>query len=94
VRELQKALVARHGQKLSLTGYDECIAIKTNFNFCQKLQSLEFSLQWGLSISQTGGQYALLLALSQGLGYAVSDGSFKDKKGSVAWIIEDPTSAL
>jgi len=37
VRELQKASVARHGQKLCLTGYNECIAIKTNFDFCQKL---------------------------------------------------------
>jgi len=32
--------------------------------------------------------------LSSGLGYAVSDGSFKDERGSAAWIIECPTSAL
>jgi len=32
--------------------------------------------------------------LSSGLGYAVSDGSFKDERGSAAWIIEGPMLAL
>jgi len=92
VSELQKATVSRQGQKLCLTGYHTCEATNNNLDFCQKIRASEFALQWGLSIHQTGGQYALLEFFSQGLGYAVSDGSFKDAKGSAAWIIEGPTS--
>jgi len=94
VRELQKATVTRQGQKLSLTGYNERKAINTNLDLCQKLCSSKFALQWGISISQMRGQYALISALSRSLGYAMSDGSFKDEKGSKAWIIKGPTSAL
>ena len=79
MRELQKATVGRHGQKLSLTGHAECEVINTNMDFCQKLCSSEFALQWGLSINQKGSQSALTSVLSSGLGYAVSDGSFKDE---------------
>jgi len=92
--EVQKATVVRHGQKLCLTGYDECEAINTNMDFCQKLRSSEFALQWGLSINQTGSQLALTSVLLSGLGYAVSDSAFKDEWGAAAGIIEGPTSAL
>jgi len=80
VRELHKAMVAKQGQKLSLTGYNVCKAINTNLDSCQKLCSSKFALQWEISISQMGGQHKLISALSHGLGYAVSNGSFKDKK--------------
>jgi len=33
-------------------------------------------------------------ALSQGIGYAVSNGSYKDKMGAAAWIIKGLTSNL
>ncbi len=92
--EIKKATVARHGQKWCLTGYNECEAINTNMDWCQKLRSSEFTLQWGLTINQTGSQSALTNTFSGGLGYAVSDGSFKDEWGSAAWIIEGPTSEL
>jgi len=92
--ELHKASIARHGQKLCLTRYDACEEALTNQDFCQWLRSVEFSLQWGLSVQQTGGQQTLLQTLSQGQGYAVSDGSYKDEMGAAAWIIEGPTLAL
>jgi len=71
-----------------------CNAVPTNQDFCQRLQSAEFSQQWGLSVQQIGGQTALLHAMSHGHSYAVSDGSYKDERGTAAWIIEGPTSAL
>jgi len=92
--EVQKATVACHGQKLCLTGYDACEVINTNMDLCQKLCLSEFAIQWGLAINQTGSQLALINVLSSGLGYVVSDGSLKDKRGSAVWIIEGPTSAL
>jgi len=94
LREIKKATVVRQGQKWCLMGYDECEAINTNMDWCQKLRSSEFTLQWGLTINQTGSQSALTNAFSGGLGYVVSDGSFKDERGSAAWIIEGPTSEL
>jgi len=92
--KIKKATIARHGQKLCLTGYDACEAINTNMDWCQKLCSSEFAIQRGLKINQTGSQSALTNAFSCGLGYAVSDGSFKDERGSATWIIDGPTSAL
>jgi len=77
--EVKKATVTCHGQKLCLTCYDACEAINTNMNLCQKLRSSEFALQWGLTINQTGSQLALTNVLLSGLGYAVSNGSFKDE---------------
>jgi len=93
-RELQKATVGGHDQTLSFSGHAECKAMNTNMDFCQKLRSFKFALQWGLSINQQGSQSALNSVISSGLGYAVSDGSFKDERGSAAWIIKGPTSAL
>jgi len=47
-----------------------------------------------MSVRLLGSQSALLNALTQGCGYAVSDGSYKDDNGSATWIIEGPNSTL
>jgi len=53
-----------------------------------------FSRQWDLKVRLEGLQWEFIDKLSQGQGYAVSDGSFKDELGALAWIIEGPNSAL
>ncbi len=57
---------------------------------------MEFAQQWALEMHLTGAQCKLQEALLQGHGYAVSDSSFKDGNGAVAWIIEvtDSTTRL
>jgi len=49
-------------------------------------------MPWKLQLALTGSQRQLMGALSGGLGFAVSDGSYKDKAGVAAWIIEGPDS--
>jgi len=44
--------------------------------------------QWELDIQLTGAQCDLQVALSQGIRYTVSNGSFKDTAWAAAWIIE------
>jgi len=56
--------------------------------------AMVFSKQWGLTIQLVGAQRELHDALSSGIGYAVSDGLYKDAKGVAAWIIEGLTSNL
>jgi len=60
------------------------------------MRTAEFAQQWALETHLTGAQCKLQEALSQGHGYTVSDGSFKDRNGAAAWIIEgtDSTTRL
>jgi len=55
---------------------------------CHRLRMAEFSIQWVFKISLQGTQSKLQASLSRGEAYEVSDSSFKDMTGSVAWIIE------
>jgi len=90
--ELEKASVSHLGQKVILTGSSACLRADRNQDFCQKQWDMEFSQQWDMSVCLMGSQSVLLDALTQGWGYAVSDGSFKDNNGSAAWIIEGHNS--
>jgi len=94
VHDLEKASVVHQGQKILLTGSGTCLWEDKNQDFCQKQRTTEFSKQWELSVCLLGSQSAFLDALTQGRGYAVSDGSYKDDNGSAAWIIEGPNSTL
>jgi len=49
-------------------------------------------MPWKLQLALTGSQKQLMGALSGGLGFAVSDGSYKDEAGAAAWIIKGPDS--
>jgi len=94
VEDLEKASVSHLGQKILLTGSSPCARNNKNRDFSQKQRSTEFFQQWGTTVHLQGSQAALLDALTHGHGYAVSHGSYKDDRGSVAWIIEGPDSSL
>ncbi len=91
---LEKATIARLGQRLLLTGYQSCEQAQAGIDQCQQLRENTFSRQWNLKVWLEGSQRAFIDRLSSGQGYAVCDGSFKDKSGAAAWIIEGPNSAL
>jgi len=90
-------------QKLILTGYCTCEQGLQGVDPCQQIQVTMISWQWELDIHLTGSQWEMQEALSQGSGYAVSDGSFKDaasakalpqNHGSLAnGILQDPLKA-
>jgi len=94
LQELEKASVSYLGQKVILTGSSACLWADKNQDFCQKQRHMEFFQQWEMLVHLMGSQLVLLDALTQGCGYAVSDGSYKDDNGSAAWIIEGPNSTL
>jgi len=56
------------------------------------MRATEFAQQWVLELNLTGAQRTFLAALSNGDGYAVCDGSFKDGNGAAAWIIKGTDS--
>jgi len=56
------------------------------------MRNATIACHWELDIQLTGAQRDLQEALPQGLGYAVSDSSFKDTAGVAAWIIEGSDS--
>jgi len=55
---------------------------------CHQMQASHFSTQWKLNVQLTGAKRAFQVALNHREGFAISDGSFKDEKGTAAWIIE------
>jgi len=52
------------------------------------LQNSRFSHTWKLEVETTGTVQAVVEAIKQGTMLAVSEGSFKDGQGVVAWTIE------
>jgi len=92
--ELEKATVSMLGTQLILTGNQPCTPAERIQDSCQAECQTVFSKQWGLQLHLRGSQRALLQSLSRGEGFAVSDGSYKDDKGTAAWIIEGPSSVL
>jgi len=80
-----------HGKNISLTGFGACEHPIQGADPCQQLQTTQIAQQWDLKIQLTGAQRELQAALSQGLVYAVCDGSFKDTAGAATWIIEGTT---
>ena len=86
--KLEQTTIVWHGQSIIMTGSATCEQLSQGIDPCHRLRTAEFSTQWALGISLQGAQGKLQTALSRGKGYAVSDGSFKDKAGSAAWIIE------
>jgi len=91
MQELHKATTVTHGQKILLTGLDICKQVDHNWDFCQTMLTMDFSIQWGSTLQLVGAQRTLQDALLLGMGYVVSDGSYKDEMGAVAWIIEGLT---
>jgi len=89
--ELHKATTVIHGQKIILMGFAICKQGDQNQDFCQMLLTMEFSIQWGLSLKLVGAQNTLQDTLLVGKGDVVSDGSYKDAMGVAAWIIEGLT---
>jgi len=73
--------MARCGQKIILT---VCEQSPQGVDPCQQMWESSISQQWELNILLTGPQWVMIEALSQGSGYAVSDGSFKDAAGVAA----------
>jgi len=92
--ELHKAMVSCHGSTILLTGSEACEQANTNYDFCQAMRSNKCFKQWGLSLQLVGAQSALQAALSDGDGYAVSDGLYKDFNSAAAWIIEGKNASL
>jgi len=91
---LAKATIARTGQKLLLTGFHTCKQPPTSIDLCHQLWGVTFSRQWNLQVQLEGSQREFLNKLSDGQGYAVSNGSFKEESGAAAWLIEGPNSDL
>jgi len=91
--ELEKATTTFIGQKLVLTSSSPCEMPSNGINLCHWTWINKFSIQWKLKLSLGGSQWAMMSALTAGLGYAVSDGSFKDDARAAPWIIEGPDSA-
>jgi len=89
---LAKATITKTGQKLLLTGFKECDQSPIGVDPCHQLRSATFSRQWQLQV-QLEGLQALLHQLSKGLGYAVSNSSFKAESGAAAWLIEGSNSS-
>jgi len=94
MNELKKATTVICGQRVILTGFNVCKTVDCNQDFCQTMLATVFSKQWGLTFQLVGAQRELHSTLLSGIGYAVSDGSYKDAKGAAAWIIEGRTSNL
>jgi len=88
INSLAKATITKIGQKLVLTGYKECESPPLGVDPCHQLRRLNFSQQWNLNVQLEGSQREFLHQLSEGLGYAVSDGLFKAESGAAAWLIE------
>jgi len=86
--------MASCGQKILLTGCSICEQSPQCVDPCQQLQMTTISQQWELNILLTGPQQEMTVMLSEGKGYTVSDGSFKEEARAAAWIIEGPTSEL
>jgi len=55
--------------------------------------SLQFVKDWEVNFHIIGNCDDLLSAITQGHGFAVSDGSFKSQQGATAWIIEGTSSS-
>jgi len=90
---LAKATITRTRQKLLLTGFCACEQPPTGADLCHQLQGAPFSSQWQLQVQLEGSQQAFSNQLSEGLGYAVSSGSFKAESGAAMWLIEGTNSA-
>jgi len=88
IHNLAKATITKTGQKFLLTGYKECDRSPLGVDPCHQLRSSNFSQQWKLRVQLEGSQREFLHQLSEGLGYAISDGSFKAESGAAAWLIE------
>jgi len=58
-------------------------------SFCQS----QFVKDWEFDFHIIGSWEILCQELESGLGFAVSDGSYKTLQGSAAWILEGSTSA-
>jgi len=54
--------------------------------------SLQFVKDWEVSFHIIGNWADLLSMITQGHGFAVSDGTFKSQQGAAAWIIEGCSS--
>jgi len=92
INELEKATITHWETKIILTGRGRCDTITQGIDPCQRMRTMEFAQQWALETHLTGAQRKLQEALLQGHGYAVSDGSFKDRNGAAAWIIKGTDS--
>ncbi len=84
------------GQKLVLTGSSPCETPSHGIDPCHQIRTDPFAITWKLNLTLVGSQRTMMNGLQAGLGYAVSDGSYKDDAGAAAWIIEgsDSTSRL
>jgi len=71
-----------------------CNRLMPSVNPCQQLRLTILSKQGKLEVKLVGAQRAMQVALSNGKGFAISDGSFKDKAGTAVWIIKDRNANL
>jgi len=92
--ELECATMVCCGQKITLTRCSPCEQGPQGIDPCHQLRETLISRQWNLAIDLIGAQQEMQVAFSQGIGYMVSDGSFKDTAGVASWIIKGPTLDL
>jgi len=87
--KLECTTTVQCGNKIMLTGYSPCEQCPLGISPCHQLRTTLIAQQWDLTIELIGAQWEMQVALSQGVRYAVSDGSFKDMAGAAAWIIKE-----
>jgi len=75
-----------------MTGCNPCEQQTTGSDPCHQIRTDPFSVWWKLDVNLTGAQRKFQAALSHGEGFTVSNGSFKDEKGTTTWIIENATA--
>jgi len=91
----QVATVRDHGDKVVLMGVGQFMPIHkpTLQQWFQHLEASTLGTTWNLEIHYRGSMEALQQAICQGKALMVADGSFKNKCGTCAWIIEGETAA-
>jgi len=90
--EMERATITYASQKLVLTGSCKCELPQPGHDPCYQAQISELVTPLQLQLTLTGSQRQLMGALSGSLGFAVSNGSYKDEAGVAAWIIKGPDS--
>jgi len=74
-------------------GHDPILPTPATLRGIQHFPAFQFVKDWEVNFHIVGNWENLMWEVIQGLGYAVSDGSYKPQQGAAAWIIEGSSSA-
>ncbi len=86
--QLSHAMVLNHGTRLLLAGYASFIEDLPSLVGLDSLLHSQLAKDWQIKITIIGKLTELKAALWKGDGYIVSDSSYQNEAGVVAWIIE------